>query len=309
MNAQGPRTRKLRAFDLQRRVVSHMVSESWTTIPHVSYLYEPDITEFYDEFRALAAERASAGARMTFNTILLRVIVEGLKSAPDLNAFIDYHHEKGEGTLEVRDDINISVPWVLPDGRMITPAILHAESMTLAELSEQMARLGERIANTDVDELLYRAVRADTVKEVRRFHLGVFRRIIAAEVGFHRVTGLSGEAKEHYYAVPEDDRLTAQNLISGTVTVSNIGSLYKEQRGGFGVLEIIPPQVFAVGIGAVQEKPGVYLDEQGEKTIGIRKVLPMCLVFDHRAVDFTALVPFLKRLDEIFLTPVAIRGW
>ena len=33
-------------FDLQRKVVSHMTATSWKSIPHVSYLYEPDITDF-----------------------------------------------------------------------------------------------------------------------------------------------------------------------------------------------------------------------------------------------------------------------
>lgn len=47
--------------------------------------------------------------------------------------------------------------------------------------------------------------------------------------------------------------MSEQNLISGTVTISNIGSLYREQEGYFGLLEIIPQQVFVIGLGAVQE--------------------------------------------------------
>lgn len=95
----------------------------------------------------------------------------------------------------------------------------------------------------------------------------------------------------------------------GTVTISNIGSLYKEQKGSFALLEIIPPQVFAVGIGSIQERPGVYFQKNGNKEIGIRKTLPMCLVFDHRAVDFSSIIPFLKKLDEIFAKPYVIHRW
>ena len=97
--------------------------------------------------------------------------------------------------------------------------------------------------------------------------------------------------------------------MDGTVTISNIGSLYREQHGYFGLLEVVPPQVLAVGISAVQEKPGVFIDENGNKGIGIRKYLPMCLAFDHRAVDFDTLVPFLKKLDEIFADPLVIDQW
>lgn len=296
-------------FSLQRRVVSHMTSESWISIPHVSYLYEPDITEFYDTFSALAQEKARSGHKLSFNTMMLRVVVEGLKAAPWLNAAISYSHKKGEGWLKPFSAINICIPWLLPDGRMITPVLMDAESKDLDALADSIGILGDKIKNTDVDELLYQAVFADTVKELRKFHLGVFQRILASQISFHRVKGLTGKAKKQYYDRPEEERLLSQNLISGTVTVSNIGSLYKEQQGGFGLLEIIPPQVFAVGLGAVQEKPGVYAAPGGEKKIDIRKFVPMCLVFDHRAVDFCALVPFLQTLDGIFSKPEIIRSW
>lgn len=303
------RLRSSKRFDLQRKVVSHMTSESWKNIPHVSYLYEPDITGFYEKFTALASEKRASGQSLSFNTILLRVIAEGLKAAPELNAILEYCHRKGEGTVHVCDAINIAVPWLLPDGRIITPVLADVQAMTLAELSVAVSALGKKISNTNIDEMLYQAVVSDTVAELKKFHLNIFQRILAAKVSFHPLRGLRGKAKKDYYRMPEEHRLSARNLISATVTVSNIGSLYKEQKGCFGILEIIPPQIFAVGLGAVQEKLGVYVNENGEKEIGIRKVLPMCLAFDHRAVDFNTLVPFLKKLDEIFANPQIIRMW
>ena len=75
------------------------------------------------------------------------------------------------------------------------------------------------------------------------------------------------------------------------------------------LLDILPPQVFAVGTSALQEKPGVYTDQRGEKAIGVRRYLPMCLAFDHRVMDFSGLVPFLKRMDEIFASPAEIGTW
>ena len=279
---------EIRLFDLQRRVVSHMTSQSWKNIPHVSYLYEPDITDFYEQYRLLADEKVREGKKLSFNTLMLRTVVEGLKTSPELNAEIRYSHQKNEGTLRIRSDINICIPWILPDRRMITPVLLHAQTLTLDELSRSIA---------------------DTVAELKRFHLGILKRIVASQISFHRVKGLSGIEKSAYYRIPESSRLSKENLLSGTVTVSNIGSLYREQRGCFALLEIIPPQVFAVGLSAVLEKPGVFTDVDGRKQIGIRKILPMCLAFDHRAVDFSSLVPFLRRLDGIFTDPQEIRKW
>lgn len=117
--------KKYHRFDLQRKVVSHMTSSSWQNIPHVSYIYEPDITDFYEEFIKLIKKRQNTGCKISFNTIMMRIIIEGLLKAPDLNAYVEYNHKKGEGTTYILDEINISVAWQLPDGKMITPAVLN----------------------------------------------------------------------------------------------------------------------------------------------------------------------------------------
>lgn len=300
---------QLYPFDIQRRVVSHKTSESWKNIPHVSYLYEPDITDFYREYELLVKARKDGGSRISWNTMVLKIIVEGLKASPELNSHISYNHKKGEGFLRTFEEIHISLPWLLPDGKMITPVILNAGSMSLQELADAVCELRDKINHTNIDELLYQAIKTDTVNELKKCNLSIFRRIFAAKLSFHPIRGLKGKEKENYYGTSAQQRLTAGNLTAGTVTVSNIGSLYREQKGCFGILEIVPPQILAIGLGAIQEKPGVYADGDGEKKIGIRKVIPMCIAFDHRAVDFNALVPFLKKLDEIFALPGAIHTW
>ena len=75
------------------------------------------------------------------------------------------------------------------------------------------------------------------------------------------------------------------------------------------LLEIIPPMVSAFAVGAVQEKPLVVTNEKGEKEIAIRKVLPLCIAFDHRVLDFGDIVPFMKRLDEVFADPSILHYW
>ncbi len=66
-----------------------MVTTSWQSVPHVTFLYEPDITTFYHEYKELSRKRRNKGKEISFNTMILRVIVEGLKSAPQLNSYLD----------------------------------------------------------------------------------------------------------------------------------------------------------------------------------------------------------------------------
>lgn len=89
------------------------------------------------------------------------------------------------------------------------------------------------------------------------------------------------------------------DLKQGTVMVTNFGSLYPKQKGAGAMLEIITPQVTAYAIGAVTKKP-VVVTEDGEDKIAIRSILPICIAFDHRALDFDDIIPMIKTFDEIF---------
>jgi pyruvate/2-oxoglutarate dehydrogenase complex dihydrolipoamide acyltransferase (E2) component len=226
-----------------------------------------------------------------------------------LNAFVDYTQAKDEGNVIVKKEINIAIPWLLPDGRMITPTVLDCGNKSLNQIAADVANIKRKIENTDVNELMYSALRNDTFKEIKKVNLTVLKRIIAGKITMHPIKGLRGKKKDQYYQVEGKDRLTKEDLLSATVSVSNIGSLYKDLKGHFSMLQIIPPQIFAVGISAVQEKPGVYTDPSGAKAIGIRKYLPMTIVFDHRPVDFNSLIPFIKECDAIFEKPERMSAW
>jgi len=218
---------------------------------------------------------------------MIKVIVEGLLAASDLNSYLQYNHEKCEGTLHILDEINVAIHWILSDGSHITPSIMNAGNMSLTDISDYILNLSNKIENSDIKEIT-----------------GILSSKFSNEKPY-----LKGKEKEDYYKIPENERLTEEDFIYGTITFSNIGSLYREQKGAFCLLEVIPPQVFAIGLSSVQEKPGVFIDEHGDKQIGIRKTLPMCLAFDHRALDFSSIIPFLKKLDSIFDDPSIIHKW
>jgi len=312
MGIQEIKFKESRRFTLQRKVVAHKTASSWMSVPHVSYIYEPDISDFYEEFQNIYAQNehmSGAKSNVSFNTLLLKVIAEGLLSAPDLNAHIDYDFKKGIGSLHICEEINISIPWILADRTMITPVVPGVDKLSLKQITDYIDHIAIRLSQTNIDEMLYQAVRTDTIGEIRKLNLSVLKRIMSASIGQHRLSRLKGKQKLSYYSIPESERLTEKDLLNGTITVSNVGSLYKEQRGHFGLLEIIPPQVCAIGIASIQEKAGFYIDDKGNQQLGLRKVLPMCIAFDHRAADFDALIPFLASLDDIFANPQVIHEW
>lgn len=274
-------------FSVERKLISYMTTKSWQRIPHVSYMYEPDVTDFIDEFKKLKAEDDSF-KNVSINSLILKVFSEGLKFVPKLNAHISYNQSTGEGEIRTIKDINVNMPWILPNGKMMTISINNIEEMSLYEINKYIKEdLGQKISNMDSKSL---------------------SKSFSDKINFDTIDSIiSGERK-----ISEDNNGENKSKLPleiGTITISNIGSTYRDQRGAITLLDIIPPQVCVIGFGAILEKPGVYIDENGEKAIGIRKTLPICLAFDHRALDFGEIIPFMKKLDSIFENPNILKSF
>lgn len=292
--------RKRETFDLQRKAVANKTMESWKQIPHSTFIYEPDITEFLEAYKIFAEKKKLEGERYTLNTILLWMIVQALKEAPKLNAYLSYNHYTARGTLHQREQINLSIPWLLEDGKMVTFTVRGAEKMSLKKLNVAIKRINRKLKQTNIEEILYQAAIRDTKQRLQKGDLRMLSRIVGSFMGQEGVKGLQGRAKEEYYRISEKQRLTERDLVGGTVTISNLGSIYKDLRGKVALLEIIPPQVFAIGISAIQDGVGIGKDEDGEMKLEERKTLPICLAFDHRVLDFADVIPFIKKMDEQF---------
>ena len=294
-------------FDIQRKIVANMTTESWEQIPHVAYVYEADVTDLMTEFKKL---RSSSKTKITLNTVLMKAIIEGLKAAPVMNSHLSYNRKLVRGELKTFEDINISMPMLLPDGRMMTVNLRDFQNKSLLAMTDYIADGTRRAENTNLNEVMFDVSLDNTITGLKQGKVKqTVRRLIGSKTGKHKVHTLHGAAKKAYYSIPEKDRLTKKDIEQGTVTISNLGSLYRGQSGYGTLIEIVPPQVCAFALGAVQDKPVVVTDKFGNKTIEARQILPITVVFDHRALDFGDVIPFLKKMDSIFAHPQVIQEW
>ena len=294
-------------FDIQRKIVANMTTESWEQIPHVAYVYEADVTDLMTEFKKL---RSTSKTKITLNTVLMKAIIEGLKAAPVMNSHLSYNRKLVRGELKTFEDINISMPMLLPDGRMMTVNLRDFQNKSLLAMTDYIADVTRRAENTNLNEVMFDVSLDNTITGLKQGKVKqTVRRLIGSKTGKHKVHTLHGTAKKAYYSIPEKDRLTKKDIEQGTVTISNLGSLYRGQSGYGTLIEIVPPQVCAFALGAVQDKPVVVTDKFGNKTIEARQILPITVVFDHRALDFGDVIPFLKKMDSIFAHPQVIQEW
>lgn len=292
-------------FGIARKIVSNMTAESWETIPHAVISYEPEVTEFLKVMKDINKD-ATPEKKLTINTIMLRVIVEGLKACPIMNSHIEFNRKLVRGNVKTFKEIDISMPMVLKTGEMMTINMHDMHDKTMSQMRDTIADSVRRANNSDMNEVMFEVSLDNTLQGLKKGKIAqTINRLVGSKTGKHKVKTLTGKAKKEYYSIPVTDRLTKHDIEQGTITVSNLGSVCRNWNGICTLLEIIPPQVCAIAIGATQLVP--IAEQDGTIRTGYR--LPFTIAFDHRALDMGDITPFVNKLNEIFDNPDIIREW
>ena len=289
--------------DIKKKSNGYILSKA-TSQPTAAYAYEADVTKLWNAYKELKAE---CGYPISFNTIIMRAMVEGLKATPRLNAHIDFKPFSTTGRIIIKKHMDIAMPVVLDSGETFPVKIVSAEEKTLKELQEDIMDSVHRMKTTNIDDVV-----TDIAinREIAFAMTGKLANAIAMGVG-----GLFGKSKmgtlKDLFSRPakKENSLELERLNEGTVCFSNWGTLAKGLNGMGTQAPLLYPQVFMMGVGAVQDKEFAFRNSNGEIDLGVKKVMPITLTFDHRIGALNDVVPFIKTLDEIFENPEVIKEW
>jgi len=300
--------REVERFGMQRKIVANMTTESWRDIPHAAVVYEPDVTEFWAEWQKLKNLPEWEG--ITINTVMLYLCTMGFLAAPEMNAHIEYTHRFVFGKITRYDNIDISMPTAMSDGKMMTLNVRNCESKTLREINDYVLDLRRRMEKTNLDEAMYEVSLENTLNLAKklRFH-NIAMRLMGLIPSRKEIHRLKGKEKKEYDAMSNTERLDKHDIRQGTILISNLGSVYRGAYTAPTIIEIIPPMVCALGLGGFIDKPGLVKKPNGEVTVEPRKFLPINMVMDHRALDYDNLAPFSECLDKVFANPAMMRDW
>lgn len=302
---------KTEHFGIARKIVSNMTSQSWEEIPHAAMGYEADVTDLLKEIKKLNEGVTDKSKKISINTVMLKILCEGLKAAPKMNTTLDFNRKLVRGTLYYHDSIDISMPMILHTGEMMTVNMHDMGNKSLTEMTAAIHDTIRRANNSDMNEVMFEVSMDNTLQGLKKGKLlQAIRRLYGSKMpGKHKVKTLGGSAKKEYYSIPKKDRLTKHDIEQGTTTISNIGSIGRDIMGTCFLLEIIPPQTTAFCIGAIQTKPWIVKDESGNEKVEPRSVITITSAIDHRALDYGDCLPMLQKLNEIFKNPSIIRNW
>lgn len=295
---------KIVYFPVKSRVSSNVLVNSQKNIPNAGFNFDADITKFWEEYKKLKAE---CGYHLSFNTLMLRVLVEGLKANPRLNAHLKYNHFASAGKLIIKKHIDVAVPVVLETGETFPVKIREIEDKSLKEIAQQVDDVYERLKNTDIDRVVFDMIAQRVVGYTMKGKL--------AQTAAQMITGYFTKYKVATFKgiferpVDDDEHLYVRDFTEGTVCMSNWSALGKDFSGNVTFTPLLYPQVFLMSMGNIRDVDYAFRNDKGEVDLATKKMLPIVLCFDHRLGGFADLAPFIKKLNEIFENPEIIREW
>ncbi len=293
-------------FNLKKRCAGYIFTKTQNDMVGASCFYEVDVTDLWNEYQAYKSE---ADFHLTFNVVMMKALIEGLKVSPRLNAHLYFNKISTTGKLIKKKHIDISMPVKLKNGETFTIKVRETENKSLRSLQAQVDFLLKATENSDIDRLLlnnlsYRM----TGFALKGKLLTSFIQLFTGFFGKNKVTNVSDLFKKR--KLPKKATLVPQDVNEGTVCFTNWGMLNsKFTPANVGYTPLLYPQVFLYGIGTISDREYAFRNEKGEVDIGVKKIMPVHFTFDHRIGALDDVMPLIRKIEDVFEHPEIIREW
>jgi len=134
---------------VRKRIAEHMVQSLLHTAPHVTTVFEADMTAVLAHRQKYKDEFAQRGVPLTLTAYFLQAIVDAMRVVPEANS------RWTDTALEVFESIHVGVATALEEGGLVVPVLRDVQSrdlFTTAEgLNDLVTRAREgRLTPTDV---------------------------------------------------------------------------------------------------------------------------------------------------------------
>jgi len=136
---------------MRKQIASNMVASLLHTAPHVTAVFEADLSAVMKHRAANKESFASAGAPLTLTAYFIAAAVAAIRKVPEVNSrWFDEHQE-------IYRHINIGIGTALGDQGLIVPVLKNVQAMDLQAIAAGLADLTARARN--------RQLKPDDVRE------------------------------------------------------------------------------------------------------------------------------------------------
>ncbi|MCW8920786.1 MAG: 2-oxo acid dehydrogenase subunit E2 [Sedimenticola sp.] len=124
--------------NMRRRISAHMTESLLHTAPHVTSIFEADLSAITWHRKQNKASFEQQGIHLTFTAYFVFAAVQALQLVPQINS--RFHEE----SLEIFSDMNIGVGTALDDKGLIVPVLHQAQNKNLLGIASELQQLTEK---------------------------------------------------------------------------------------------------------------------------------------------------------------------
>jgi 2-oxoglutarate dehydrogenase E2 component (dihydrolipoamide succinyltransferase) len=136
--AGGPRSHRVPHTAIRRRIAEHMVQSLLHTAPHVTTVFEADLTAVLKDRARQREECARRGAPLTLTAYFVQAAVAAIRAVPEANS------RWTDAALEIYDDIHIGIATAVEDSGLVVPVLRDADARDLFEVARGLEELVTR---------------------------------------------------------------------------------------------------------------------------------------------------------------------
>jgi 2-oxoglutarate dehydrogenase E2 component (dihydrolipoamide succinyltransferase) len=123
---------------MRKRIAERMVESLLHTAPHVTTVFEADLSAVIAHRATHKDEFQRQGVSLTFTTYFLAACVDAIREVPEANS------RWTEDALIVPDTINIGVATALEGKGLVVPVVRNVQGLSLLEIARELGQVVER---------------------------------------------------------------------------------------------------------------------------------------------------------------------
>ncbi len=136
--ARKPQSSMQPHSNMRKSIANHMVSSLLETSPHVTSVFEMDMTNIIEHRKWHKKEYLECGVKLTFTAYFLAAMAKAVVKVPQVNA--QFH----EDALEIFSDVNIGVGTALGDDGLVVPVVQQVQAMNLFQIAKSLNQQTEK---------------------------------------------------------------------------------------------------------------------------------------------------------------------
>jgi 2-oxoglutarate dehydrogenase E2 component (dihydrolipoamide succinyltransferase) len=129
---------RLRPHSVMRRSIADHMVRSMATAPHVTSVFEADLSAVMAHREARRAGFEARGAKLTYTAYFIQATVAAIKAVPEANS-----RWRDDG-LELFDEMHIGIATSLGNGGLIVPVLRNAQALDLEATARGVQELADR---------------------------------------------------------------------------------------------------------------------------------------------------------------------